>query len=354
MNRWLTYGAILAAVCGLSGAVLSATSGPVLSRPSPEGVLLPEVTATANLSEEKPERSEEVFEKSTEFRTDAEFDLKLGSLIDPGSFRPVSPGLVISRQEVRPIYQERSDETRPISLALVLDNSWSMIRVNPRTGEPPQDPMYKRLDAATSLLKRLRPKDQVTLGVFPPRRSVLPVDLPPADPALEQVVYRQTPGQVVQALELLRGEENGTTPLYRGIQRAIQIANSAAGARPVVVALTDGKDTEEIPGTFERVLGTIKDAPNTKLYIIALGSGADVPLLRQLTPNVIKVDDSANLDKGFETILKDLSKELVGSHVRLQLKRATQDFAPGESLDVKYRTDGKTLPFTFALPMEAK
>ncbi|MBL8048824.1 MAG: VWA domain-containing protein [Chthonomonas sp.] len=348
MSRWLTILAIVLSSALLVGATLSLTGPTVLAQESREGVLLPRVEAPKVERVTEDEQPVEQVKRET-FRREEEFNIRVPYALEPDSFIAVTPGLVIERQQLEPIYLERSDEVRPISMALILDNSWSMIRVNPRNGEPPQDPKYMRLDAARNLMGKLREKDQVTLGVFPPRRSVVPVDYPPVDPPLEQVAYRSKPSEVSKALELLRGEENGTTPLYRGIQRGIEVANGVAGNRPIVVALTDGKDTEEIPGTFSSVIETIKAHPETKLYIIALGEGADVPLLQQLTKNIIKVDDSANLRLAFDQIQRDLSKDLIGTHVRLRFRRVDKDFADGESLRVRYKVGAKVKDYDVVL-----
>lgn len=352
MNRWITLLSILISSALVVGASLSLTGPTVLSEESREGVLLPKVVAPPP-PVVKPETRETEVTRLT-FRRESEFDIRLPYAIEPDSFVPVTPGLVIERQKLEPIYLERSDEVRPISMALILDNSWSMIRVNPRNGEPPQDPRYMRLDAAKTLMGKLRDKDQVTLGVFPPRRSVVPVDYPPVDPPLEQVAYRAKPSQIGAALELLRGEENGTTPLYRGIKRGIEVANGVTGSRPIVVALTDGKDTEEIPGTFSDVVNTIKAHPETKLYIIALGSGADVPLLQQLTKNIIKVDDSENLRMAFDQIQRDLSKDLIGTHVTLRFRRIDQEFMDGEKLLVRFKVGAKTKDHEVVLGAKAE
>lgn len=262
--------------------------------------------------------------------------------IDPGSIKITTAGYTVDDTKIRPVTEYRkATNPKPRTILVLLDNSNSMkIAAN---GNPPSDPAYKRLEACRTLLASLSPgTDRVALASFPCRNSTEDWSHRNNTTRPFELVSKWTsPGEAIDAVESLRYEENGSTPLYRALQQGARaLAAEGGNTQKILVLLSDGQDTDFLPEGEQRAIEALK-ASGAETYAIGLGAGADVTGLSTLTPHVLKADDAQELNRAFRQILLQMSREVVQIDMDLMVGRVGDPIPAGQKVDITFRSNGK-------------
>lgn len=332
-------GLLIGAVWGLSYGIEKAGGAKLAQQPGLEGALVPEM-------------AEEIAPITGDVKHSALVALSVPQVrsIDPGSVRITTPGYTLDDAQIRPILEyKKVKNPKPRSILVLLDNSRSMF-VNYSVGTqsfPPSDPEYRRLDACRLLFESLPDTDRVSLACFPCRRDdkaaptderlKLPYDL------LSSWVR---PTEASDLLDTLRGSENGSTPLFRGIeQAALTLRSAPKNTQKVLVVLTDGKDTDRqiglSPEIAEQKAIDAVHASGAETYAIGLGPDADVAVLKEMCEHVLKADDATALNRTFQQILHQMSREVVQIDLDVTVGRLGKPIPAGQKIEITYRSNGK-------------
>lgn len=159
----------------------------------------------------------------------------------------LSPADFIVRDngQVRPIAVFDASP-RPLNLVVMLDTSGSMA-----------SSLDLLREAAVQLIDRVRPDDQVRVGSF---GSVVAIGSTPTSD--RDALRRMLPASI---------NPRALTPLWRAIDDAMNVLEGSE-VRPVIVVLSDGRDTGPDPG--ERVVemdDVMRHATETGVMIYAIG-----------------------------------------------------------------------------------
>lgn len=322
----------MVALIGLGLAIERSGGHRVYQQTSGEGVLLPEVPVRVDpISKDKPL-------KHTSLVT---LSIPTSEPIDPKTIQVTTPGMSLEDAQLHPIFDFRkSSNPKPRSVVVLLDNSLSM--VIPNNGNPASDPEYKRIEAVKSLLYALPKNDRVFVSCFPCRQSVdnQRQDIHAKRP-FELLTEGASPSDAAPALEKLRGEENGSTPLYRAISQCANVfAREDPSRQRVLVLLTDGMDTDQDPNGLDQAVADIHKS-GCQVYAIGLGPGSDMHVLRQLSSFVQRAEDDESLSRTFRQIVLQMSKQLTQVDMDLVVGRTGKGIQSGESVEVNYRIGGK-------------
>lgn len=160
------------------------------------------------------------------------------------------------------------EDTHPRTLHMVIDRSGSM------SG----DKIVQARDAARAMLDHLRPTDEFNIIIFDDRVIAMWSDAQPA-----------TAGNVDAARDFIKDiETDGSTNLDDAIRKGLGESNepdeNRANARfDAMVLLSDGQATAGVTDPqriHERALEY--NVWNTRIYTVAVGFGADLPLMEAL------------------------------------------------------------------------
>lgn len=339
MNPWLTKGGLLlgslAAIATVASLVnLSGQS--LYDQPAKEGVLMPFVEAKEKPEPEPPKNDEPIKQR-------VRFSVETNGALDKSSFKSMTDGVDVRLISAQPIKENRKTEAhQPRSVVLLLDNSFSMNQVTPPSlggGRqlPESDPDYRRLEASTLLLEALNEEsDRVALASFP-RRNPFPgqLNMVLMDP---EVITEFSPPSFAQSdLESLRGAENSGTPLYRGIDLALSVIEPEDASRSkIIIALTDGRDTEYMDSVPEGMREAVV-ASGAKLFVVTLGPTPDLVSLNQVADQVISVANSAQLSEAFLEIAEQFEEVITGYNVEMVMDIPDPKKVASREAEVAYR-----------------
>ena len=150
---------------------------------------------------------------------------------------------------------------QPIRLIVMLDVSGSM-----------EGNLALLRAAADQLFARLRPDDVVRVGTFGHKIAISPT-------------FTRDPAELRKALpEAI--DANAPTPLWRAVDEALTAFGDEGGARPVILVLSDGKDSGPIGFTQRYVsqVEVIDRAREDSIMIYAIGMRSRGT--RQMSPGV--------------------------------------------------------------------
>ncbi len=197
--------------------------------------------------------------------------------LDKDSFRVFEDG---RQQQIIDFYPE----DRPITLAIVLDTSGSML-----------DNMDDVHAAARSFVDTLRPEDQALVIDFDDRVFLIQDRTPDKDALTEAVTST---------------EALGATALYDALHAAYRKLRGIEG-RKAIILLSDGDDTSS-QFSYKRVLEEAK-ANETIIYAIGLGTGVAKDVLREFAENTggraFFVKKAAELTGVYQRIAEELRRQ---------------------------------------------
>lgn len=333
-------GLLLGAVWGVSYGIERAWGDRLVNRPAVAGALVPEV-------------AEEIEPIRGPMKHSALVTLSVPQIrsIDPGSVSVSTPGYTLDDAQIRPILEyKKVAHPKPRSIVVLLDNSRSMVTDYDMGGRhfDASDADYRRLDACRQLFEALsNTTDKISLACFPCRHSN-------ANQQFDEVLKKPfellakwvPPAKATDVLETLRGAENGSTPLFRGTEQAAELlATAPKGTQKVLVVLTDGKDTDRQLGlraevSEQRAVDAIH-ASGAETYAIGLGPDADVDVLKQMCSTVLKADDASALNRTFQAILHQMSREVVQIDLDVTVGHVGKPIPTGSPIEITYRSGGK-------------
>ncbi|MBS1711423.1 MAG: VWA domain-containing protein [Armatimonadetes bacterium] len=340
-NPWLVRGGLLLGVSlAVVGAlaVVNAGAGPTAyAQTGREGVLMPEVKPVPVVEKPKPlvkkeERPEE-FERVIRFRVP-------DSEVDPLSFVSLTKDVGVHVKNVKPITETTRDQ-RGKSIMLLMDNSYSMVQPSPPSPWnsdwlPAADKDYRRIEAVKALLEVLTPEDRVGLATFPRLNPQPGYRIPRVEPP-EVLQGFSKPIDILPKLDMLRGNENSGTPLYRVVSMSIDWMAGETDRPKIAVLLTDGRDTGSDAGMPPDLAQRVKDSGIT-LISIALGPAPDLDALKSFSTDVILVADSQQLVPTFRRLAENLKTSTVGYDVEIEITRPGRAFEDDENVTVGYRS----------------
>lgn len=321
----------------------------VFKEPAQEGVLMPPVKARPKPPPPVKEEPDEPLKKRIKFTVTTE------DALNKRSFKSLTDGVDVRLISATPIKETRkTTASKPRSVVLLLDNSFSMNQVTPPSmggGRqlPESDPNYRRLDASKALLQALNPEDRVALACFP-RRNPFPGQLNYVlmDP---EIITPWGPAQNALAdVESLRGTENSGTPLYRGLDLAARLIKPEDPTRSkIIICLTDGRDTEYMDSVPEGMKETIQES-GAKLFVVTLGPTPDLVSLNQISDKVIPVLKSEQLSEAFLQIAEDIEEVITGYKVEMMMEVTHPDRLKSRSADITYEAGSTQYRTTVEVP----
>ncbi len=332
-------GLLLGAVWGVSYGIERAGSERLVNHPGLAGALVPEIAEEIEPIRGPVKHSALVALSVPQVRS-----------IDPGSVKVSTAGYTLEDAQIRPIMEyKKVAHPKPRSIVVLLDNSLSMVRdydMGPKHFLA-SDKNYRRLDACRQLLEALsESSDRIALACFPsrmdPTHQVSALQKPPS----ELLTTWTTPSKASELLESLRGAEDGSTPLFRGSEMGAKLfATAPKGSQRVLLVLTDGKDTDGQVGLHpeiseQRAVDAIH-ASGAETYAIGLGPDADLDVLKQMYTTVLKADDASALDRTFQQILHQMSREVVQIDLDVTVGHVGKPIPAGQPIEITYRSGGK-------------
>ncbi len=324
--RYYTFGAAAGVAVLILLGLTAAGRSTVYEAPSGPGVLLHPVAVT---KQALPVEDVQHFEGSAKFAIESEADVPLGD------FASSTPGVEVRVKDIQRTYKKmRRGQRRPVSMVIAMDNSGSMTMGGANIGN---DPSYKRLDAAKSLLAAMPTSDRTGTVVFPAGSTVIDVS--------RVLSTFDSPKRTREELEFLRGNANGGTPLFHALQMSIEMLRREAPERyRVIVLLTDGNDNAPADARVALAAQAAEEAAAAEvtIFTIALGQSVDQSLLARLNgeDHVISAESSDQLTEAFSRISDQIETLPSGYVVELELVRRHQPFTPGSKVDVNFTENG--------------
>lgn len=247
------------------------------------------------------------------------------------------------------IFQPGGDET-PLAVAITIDQSGSMIGLG--SNPVPSDPDDIRIDGSQMFVDAMGSKDQAAVIRFD-------CPCPPGVNVVQDLTGDKN--MLKAALDSLRNDEGGNTPLYQAIDVSIDTVAATNMAKKAVVVLTDGRNTEAGP-TPDELIAKAQDN-DVAIYAIGLGNPndplsldrAELTRIGQLTGGAFFFAEDANalihIFDGLTAILVDSYKLEAAVTFDLPLTQAGSYQVDG---DLVTRVDDREVvfdlePFTVSL-----
>lgn len=162
-----------------------------------------------------------------------------------------APGLAVS-------IQRAADAGIPLAVVVVLDASQSMQE---------EDTLAKAKNAATALLNRLSPTDQVGVVSF-------------SDEV--RIAQPMTVDRAAAAAAIGRVQIEGATNIYDAVAESLRLVATSAITRRAVILLTDGTHSVETHRFGrDQALG-LAQRGGTPFYVVGVGTDFDLPYLEDL------------------------------------------------------------------------
>jgi Ca-activated chloride channel family protein len=212
-------------------------------------------------------------------------------------------------------------------ITLVLDRSGSM------AGEP----LRQAREAATDIIRRLRPRDRVNVIAF----SDMQVPLF-ARPRTVTEAVRAEAVRFVSALS-----DSGGTDLATALESALASQHVRSGRPSVILFLTDGRSNPQAALDVAR-----RDAGDARVFTVGVGNQVERPLLARLASlkrgRFVFVNDAGVLEARVsdlyrqieEPVLVDVTLEATGGRLSGRYPRTLPDLFRDDELVISSRVEG--------------